>query len=267
MKISLNWLRDYVDWNGSVEELDDLLTRVGIKVENVTPRGTDFPNVIVGQILETNRHPHADRLSVCRVDDGSGEARRIVCGARNYTTGDKVPLALPGAVLPGGVKIKIGKLRGVESEGMLCSAKELGLADDAEGLLILPKDASVGKPLSALYPADTIFELELTPNRPDWLSHVGVAREVAAFSGERFHPPIIQIADIVDATEKAVTIQAPSLCPFYSARRIRGIRVAPSPQWLRDRLEAAGLRPINNVVDITNYVMAELPQPMHAFAS
>ena len=265
MKISLNWLRDYVDWKGSVEELDDLLTRAGIKVENVTPRGTDFPNVIVAQILETNRHPNADRLSVCRVDDGSGEARRIVCGARNYIAGDKVPLALPGAMLAGGVKIKIGKLRGVESEGMLCSAKELGLADDAEGLLILPIDAPVGKPLSALYPADTIFELELTPNRPDWLSHVGVAREVATFSGESFHPPMIQIPDIVDATEKAVSIQAPSLCPFYSARRIRGVKVAPSPQWLCDRLEAVGLRTINNVVDITNYVMLELGQPLHAF--
>ena len=240
MKISLNWLRDYVDWNGSVEELDDLLTRAGVKVESVTARGSDFPKVVVAQILESNRHPNADRLSVCLVDDGSAETRRIVCGAKNYTTGDKVPLALPGAVLPGGLKIKVGKLRGVESEGMLCSAKELGLADDAEGLLILPREAPVGRPLSDLYPADTILELEITPNRPDWLSQVGIAREVSAFSGEGFHPPSVQLPDIVDATGGAVSLQAPSLCPFYSARRIRGVKVGPSPQWLRERLEAVG---------------------------
>jgi phenylalanyl-tRNA synthetase beta chain len=265
MKISLNWLRDHVDWKGSVEELDEVLTRAGIKVESVTKKGADFPNVIVAQILETSRHPNADRLSVCRVDDGSSEARRIVCGAKNYAIGDKVPLALPGAVLPGGLRIKVGKLRGVESEGMLCSSKELGLADDAEGLLILPKEAAVGRPLSELYPADTIFELEITPNRPDWLSHIGVAREVAAFSGENFHPELIPVPDIVNAAETAVSIQAASQCPFYSARRIRDVKVGPSPRWLRDRLEATGLRSINNIVDITNYVMLDLGQPLHAF--
>src|SRR5262245_1423106 len=145
MNISLSWLREYVDWKGSIEELDDLLTRAGIKVESVTKTGHDFPKVIVSQILETNPHPNADRLSVCQVDDGSGVTRRIVCGARNFAVGDKVPLALPGAVLPGGLTIKISKLRGVESEGMLCSAKELGLADDAEGLFILSSDAPVGQ--------------------------------------------------------------------------------------------------------------------------
>jgi phenylalanyl-tRNA synthetase beta chain len=265
MKISLKWLREFVDWNGSVEELDQLLTRTGIKVESVTTKGANLPNVIVAQILESSRHPNADRLSVCRVDDGSGESRRIVCGAKNYTTGDKVPLALPGAVLPSGMKIKVGKLRGVESEGMLCSAKELGIAEDAEGLLILPTDAPVGQPLSQLYPADTIFELEITPNRPDWLSHVGVAREVAAFSGARFHAPQIQIPDLANAAPTTVSILTSSLCPFYSARRIRDVKVGPSPQWLRDRLEASGLRSINNLVDITNYVMLEVGQPLHAF--
>jgi phenylalanyl-tRNA synthetase beta chain len=148
---------------------------------------------------------------------------------------------------------------------MLCSAKELGLADDAEGLLILPREAPVGRPLSDLYPADTILELEITPNRPDWLSQVGIAREVSAFSGEGFHPPSVQLPNIVDATGGAVSLQAPSLCPFYSARRIRGVKVGPSPQWLRERLEAAGLRSINNIVDVTNYVMLELGQPLHAF--
>ncbi|HEY5779372.1 MAG TPA: phenylalanine--tRNA ligase subunit beta [Terrimicrobiaceae bacterium] len=265
MNISLNWLRDYVDWDRSVDELDDLLTRAGIKVESITRKGADFPNVIVAQILESSPHPNADRLSVCRVDDGSSQNRRIVCGAKNYVTGDKVPLALPGAVLPGGLKIKVGKLRGVESEGMLCSAKELGLADDAEGLLILPGNAAVGRPLSELYPADTILELEITPNRPDWLSHVGVAREVAAFSGARFKPAPVDIPNVVNAEEAFVSIQASALCSFYSARRIRNVKVGPSPQWLRDRLEAVGLRSINNIVDITNYVMFELGQPLHAF--
>src|SRR4029077_6988086 len=183
---SLNWLRDFVDWIGSAAALDDLLPRAGIKVARTTKKGADFPKIVIAQILESNRHPNADRLSVCRVDAGSVQPRQIVCGATNYKPGDKVPLALPGAVLPGGFKIKVGNLRGVQSEGMLCSAKELDLADDAKGLLILPTEAPIGRPLSELYPADTIFELEITPNRPDWLSHVGVAREVAAFSGEAF---------------------------------------------------------------------------------
>ncbi|HEY5741484.1 MAG TPA: hypothetical protein VIS99_02995, partial [Terrimicrobiaceae bacterium] len=171
MNVSLSWLRDYVDWKGSVEELDALLTRAGLTVESVKSRGANFQKVVIAQIVETTQHPNADRLSVCRVDDGSGELRRIVCGAKNYATGDKVPLALPGAVLPGGLKIKAGKLRGVESEGMLCSAKELALAEDAEGLLILPGHAPVGRPLAELYPVDTILELEITSNRPDWLSY------------------------------------------------------------------------------------------------
>jgi phenylalanyl-tRNA synthetase beta chain len=265
MKISLAWLRDYVVWSGSIAELEDLLTRAGIKVESVTAIGADFRNVIVAQIIATNRHPQADRLSVCEVDDGSGHTRRIVCGARNYVTGDKVPLALPGTVLPGGLKIKVSKLRGIESEGMLCSSKELGLAEDAEGLFILPREAPVGKPLSSLYPVDTVFDLEITPNRPDWLSHVGIAREVAAFSRTGLEPSALNSWKVVERVERDVSIEAASLCPFYSARRIRGAKVGPSPEWLRHRLETTGVRSINNIVDITNYVMLELGQPLHAF--
>ena len=265
MKISLSWLRDSIAWESSAAELEDLLTRAGIKVESVTTTGADFPKVIVAQIVETNRHPNADRLSVCQVDDGSEHVRRIVCGAKNYVAGDKVPLALPGAVLPGGLKIKVGKLRGVESEGMLCSPKELGLADDAEGLMILPKEAPVGKPLSDLYPSDTVFELEITPNRPDWLSHVGIAREVAAFSRQALEPSARQASNLVKSVQESVSIEASSLCPFYSARQIRGVKIGPSPEWLRHRLEATGVRSINNIVDITNYVMLELGQPLHAF--
>ena len=265
MKISLSWLRDYIVWNDSVADLEDLLTRAGIKVESITTIGADFPKVIVAQIIATNRHPQADRLSVCEVDDGSGKVRQIVCGAKNYRTGDKVSLALPGAVLPSGLKIKVSKLRGVESEGMLCSSKELGLTDDAEDLIILPKETPVGKPVSELYPSETVFELEITPNRSDWLSHLGIAREIAAFSSQALQPSAFNSSKIVPRVEANVSIEAVSLCPFYSARRIRGVKVRPSPEWLRHRLEATGVRSINNIVDITNYVMLELGQPLHAF--
>ncbi len=263
MKISLNWLRDYVAWTGSVDELVALLTRTGLEVADVVTRGVDFPKVVIAQILESSQHPNADRLSVCRVDDGSGQPRQIVCGAKNYKVGDKVPLALPGAVMPGDFKIKTGKLRGVESEGMMCSAKELGLAEDAEGLLILPTDAPVGKPISDLYPADTMLELEVTPNRGDWLSHLGVAREMAAFTGTSFQRPVVDIPPTA-AAGSFVSIEA-SECSFYSVRRLRHVKVGPSPQWLSERLEKVGLRAINNVVDITNYVMLEAGQPLHAF--
>ncbi len=265
MNISLNWIRDFVDWTSSAAELDALLTRAGVKVESITKRGAEFPNVVIAQILESNPHPNAERLSICRVDGGSGAPHQIVCGAKNYKSGDKVPLALPGAVLSGGLKIKVGRLRGVDSEGMLCSARELGIAEDAEGLLILPRDAPVGRPLSELYPADTILELEITPNRPDWLSHVGVAREIAAFAGKNLRLASVDLPAVEIAQERLVSVQAPALCPLYSVRRIRNVKVGPSPRWLGERLAAVGLRSINNVVDVTNYVMLELGQPLHAF--
>lgn len=262
MNISLNWLREFVAWNGTPAELSDLLVRTGIEVASLNTKGADFPKVVVGQILESSQHPNADRLSVCKVDDGSGHPRQIVCGAKNYKVGDKVPVALPGAVLPGDFKIKVGKLRGVESEGMLCSAKELNLAEDSAGLLILSPETPVGQPISEVFPPETVFELEITPNRSDWLSHVGVAREVAAFSGEKL---------AWDAPAPALTrsggvsVEDPALCPFYSVRRIRDVKVSASPQWLKQRLESVGLRSINNIVDITNFVMHEMGQPLHAF--
>ncbi len=265
MNISLNWLRDFVAWSSSASELETLLTRAGIKVESITNKGADFPKVVIAQILESAPHPNADRLSLCRVDDGSGQPRQIVCGAKNYKPGDKVPLALPGAVLSGGLKIKVGKLRGVESEGMLCSGKELGLDGDTEGLLILPPDAPVGSPLVELYPPDTIFELEITPNRSDWLSHAGLAREISVFSKTNLRRVAFDGRDIKQSDDRFVSVRAPALCPFYSLRRIRAVKVGSSPRWLVGRLEAVGLRSINNVVDITNYVMLELGQPLHAF--
>jgi phenylalanyl-tRNA synthetase beta chain len=264
MKISLSWLKEFVPYEGTAQGLEELLTRAGLEVPAIETRGADFPNVVVAQILESNPHPNADRLSVCRVVDGSGTPRQIVCGARNYKVGDKVPLALPGAVLPGDFKIKTGKLRGIESEGMMCSAKELRLAEEAEGLLILPGDLKTGTPIAEVFPPETVLEIEITPNRPDWLSHVGVAREVAANTGLAASAPQPAIPATREDASRA-RIEKAAACPFYSVRRIRGVKVVPSPDWLKQRLESIGLRAINNIVDITNYVMMELGQPLHAF--
>ncbi|MBV8329980.1 MAG: phenylalanine--tRNA ligase subunit beta, partial [Verrucomicrobia bacterium] len=267
MKLSLGWLKEFIDLTLPVPEIVEALTFSGVEVEAVQQRVAEFDKVIVAQIVSFERHPNADRLSVCRVDDGSGVPRQIVCGAKNFEAGDKVPLALPGAILPGGLKIKASKLRGVESEGMLCSARELMLAEDAEGLLILPADAPIGTSLSNLFPPDTIIEVEVTPNRPDLLSQFGIARELAALL-ELPAPGLPHVTlDSSKATEDAAIVQlkAPNGCPFYSAWPIRGVQVGPSPAWLSQRLEAVGLRAVNNVVDVTNYVMLELGQPLHAF--
>jgi phenylalanyl-tRNA synthetase beta chain len=264
MKVSLNWLREFVALPSTTSALVDLLTLAGVEVEGVHQRGADIPFVVVAQILESTQHPNADRLSVCKVDHGTGTPAQIVCGAKNYRVGDKVPLALPGALLPGDFKIKVGKLRGVESQGMLCSAKELGLGEGHEGLLILPADAPVGASLSTLFPADVVLDLEITPNRPDLLSHYGIAREIAALSSVPLAPP--PFASATPAVNgHRIAIDAPALCPFYTARRIRTVKVGPSPEWLRARLDAIGIRSINNIVDVTNYVMMEMGQPLHAF--
>src|SRR5438128_187297 len=183
MKFSVNWLREFVDLPKNAEEIAELLTRAGVETENIETRGAKVDKVIVSQITASSRHPNADRLTVCQVDDGSGQKRQIVCGATNYKVGDKVPLALPGVTLPNGLKIRESKLRGVDSEGMLCSAIELGLGQDAAGLLILSPDAKIGAPIADLFPADTILDVEITPNRSDLLSHYGLAREIAALVG------------------------------------------------------------------------------------
>lgn len=263
MKVSLNWLREFIPLKKTVAEISDLLTYAGVEVEGIETTGVDIDKIVVAQILASEQHPNADRLSVCRVDDGSGTPRQIVCGAKNYKVGDKVPLALPGAVLPGDFKIKVGKLRGVESEGMLCSAKELTISEESAGLLILPADSPVGAPIRELFPADTVFELEVTPNRPDLLALRGIARELGAITG------VETVADRTYETEGthdfSIRIENVAACPWYSARIIRGVRVGPSPEWVRKHLEASGLRPINNVVDVTNLVMLELGEPLHAF--
>ena len=264
MKTSLNWLNDHLDISGkSIEEMADLLTFAGIEVEGIE----QMPDhLVVGQIESSDKHPDADKLSVCSVDDGSDKPRQIVCGAKNFKPGDKVPLALPGCDLGGGFVIKEGKLRGVESHGMMCSAKELGISDDADGLMILPDDLKPGTPLSEVFPP--VYDLEITPNRPDLLSHLGIGRELAALTGEKLKskPSVAKITTPTrEAKPEEIKITDKETCPLYTGRFIRDVKVGPSPAWLQERLNSVGLRPINNIVDITNFVLMEVGQPLHAF--
>src|SRR5260370_1298911 len=263
MKFSINWLREFVDLPKSPEEIAELLTRAGIETKNIETRGANIDKVIVSQIIASSRHPNADRLTVCEVDDGSGTKRQIVCGATNYKVGDKVPLALPGAKLPNGTEIRTSKLSGVESEGMLCSPIELGLGEDASGLLILSPDAKIGAPISDLFPSDTILDVEITPNRGDLLSHFGLAREIAALNENKLK--LMPREAKIEIRRSGVSIDATRECPFFSARKIDNVKVGPSPQWLRAKIESVGIRSINNIVDISNFVMLEIGQPTHAF--
>src|SRR5258705_9051763 len=263
MKFSVNWLGEFVDLPEDPEEIADLLTRAGVETKNIETRGAKIDNVIVSQITASSRHPNADRLTVCEVDDGSGTKRQIVCGATNYKVGDKVPLALPGTKLPNGTEIRKSKLRGVESEEMLCSPIELGLGEDASGLLILSPDAKIGAPIADLFPADTILDIEITPNRGDLLSHSGLAREIAALGGKKLKTTAPE--PNIETEKSGVIIAATSECPFFSLRKIDNVKVGPTPQWLRAKIESVGVRSINNIVDISNFVMLEFGQPTHAF--
>lgn len=262
MKASLNWLKEIIDFQEDATALSALLTMAGVEVEGIHTSGASFDKVVAAQILSSEQHPNADRLSVCKVDDGSGTHRQIVCGAKNYKVGDKVLLAQAGAVLPGDFKIKVGKLRGVESEGMMCGADELGLAKESEGLLLLDAATEVGTPIGRLFPADTVLDLEVTPNRPDLLSHEGLAREVSALTGKLLKTPHPFRPESASEASKAAEVKE---CPLYTLRQFAGVKVGPSPDWLKQRLEAIGLRAINNVVDITNWVLMECGQPLHSF--
>jgi phenylalanyl-tRNA synthetase beta chain len=268
MRFTYNWLKQYVDVDWSPSELADKLTFAGIEVEDVaTVGGGVLQQVVVCQILSSDKHPNADKLSVCHVNDGHSE-RQIVCGAKNYKVGDKVPLALPGMTMPNGMTIKEAKLRGVESQGMMCAAEELGLPKGEDGLLILPAETPVGITLTeALGGTDTVFDIEVTPNRPDWLSVMGIAREISALTGNPVKRPDVVVQESGENVGKltSVTIEAPDLCPRYTARVIRGVKIGPSPAWLKQLLEKVGLRPVNNVVDVTNYVLLECGHPLHAF--
>ena len=268
MRVSMKWLRELVDVDLTVEELVDRLDMTGTAVESVRTVGEGLEGVVVGSVLTKEPHPDADKLSYCSVDVGGDEPLRIVCGATNFEAGDRVPVACVGATLPGDFTIKKTKLRGVVSEGMMCSSPELGLGGDASGLLVLSPDAPVGMAFGEyMGRVDTVIELEVTPNRPDCLSMVGVAREVAAITGTQATAPVPvpeeSGAPVHDSA--SVEIADPDLCSRYTARLIRGVSIGPSPEWLAERVTAAGARPVNNIVDITNLVMFELGQPLHAF--
>lgn len=274
MKVSYSWLKQYVALDHEPAALEQTLTLLGFEVEGIELVGLQpMENVVVGEVLERNPHPNADRLSVCQVNVGSEDGpKTIVCGAQNYKVGDRVPVALPGAVLPGGFKIKRSKLRGVASDGMMCSGNEIGYGDDAAGLLILQDRPEVGKGINEVFPDnDVVFDLEVTPNRPDCLSHLGVARELAARYGLKLKYPEIRFNGTTAGQSgehsllDGVTVESEELCPLYLAHVIRGVKVGPSPEWMQRLLNAVGLRPINNLVDVTNYVLMELGQPLHAF--
>ena len=267
MKLSWNWLREFIEVPASPEEVAERLTMSGLEVEALERVGSNLDGIVVGRILRIDPHPEAERLTFCLVDIGS-ERLPIVCGATNIQPGDHVPVALPGSSLPDGRRVEAVEIKGVMSYGMLCSERELQLGEDQSGILILPEDLSVGRPLaSALELQDTVLEVAVTPNRGDCLSHLGVAREIAALFGGKPRPPRIKVKEEGPPIETLASVEVldPDLCPRYAARVVLDTSIEPSPFWLRRRLSFLGIRPINNVVDATNSVMLELGQPLHAF--
>lgn len=273
MRVSLNWLKELLPAEPlDAQPLKDLaytLDMTGTAVEAIHTSGEALEGVIIGQVVEKTKHPDADKLWVTKVDIGGPEPLQIVCGAQNFEAGDKIPVAVVGAELPGDIKIKKAKMRGIESQGMNCSGRELGVDGDASGLLILPADAPIGVKFTDYHgTSDTVLELEITPNRPDCLSMVGVAREFGAVLHADPIPlpaPVLSEGGAPADTAAHVTIADPDLCFRYMARVIRGVKVGPSPAWLAERVEAAGVRSISNVVDVTNYIMMLYGQPLHAF--
>ncbi|MDR3220480.1 MAG: phenylalanine--tRNA ligase subunit beta [Candidatus Accumulibacter sp.] len=267
MRFSENWLRTFVNPPLDSSALGHLMTMAGLEVEEAHPVAPPFTGVVVARIVEAEKHPNADKLKLCKVDVGEGELLQIVCGAPNAAVGMKVPCARVGAKLPGDFAIKAAKLRGVESFGMLCSARELGLSEDHAGLLALPEEAPVGVDIRAYLDLDdTCFEIKLTPNRADCLSLTGVSREVAALTGAPFTPAPLALVPPTLESRRAIVLDAPRACPRYCGRVIAGVNAkAPTPGWMKERLKRSGIRSIHALVDITNYVMLELGQPLHAF--
>ncbi len=271
MKVSLKWLSDYVDVPSDIKEFCDRLDLTGTGVEGVEKLGSAYDGVVVGHVLTCEPHPDSDHMHVVTVDVGAGEPVQIVCGAPNIAAGIKVPVATIGAVLPGDFKIKKSKLRGVTSCGMCCSKRELGMGTDHEGIWILPEDAACGQPIADyLKLTDTVLDLEITPNRPDCLSMVGMAREVGAMYQVPASDPLQDMAgklevSAAEAASVSVSIEDEVRCPRYTARVIRDCKVGPSPDWMVERLAAIGQRSINNIVDVTNYILFLFGQPLHAF--
>lgn len=276
MNISLNWIKEYVDTTDlSAQEIADKLTLTGLEVEEMEETGSDFENFVVGEVLEVTSHPNADKLQICRVDQGNGEIVQIVCGAKNVAAGQMVPVAKTGAVIPVPMKdgtfltIKKMKLRGEESTGMICSESELGISKDHGGIMVLDSSLQPGTPLKEVLGAskDTLLEIGLTPNRPDAACHIGVARDLSAVIGQPLKNPYtdIQSSDKPLDDSVRVEIQSPEKCNRYAALVINNVTVGESPAWLQTRLKSIGLRPVNNVVDVTNFVLHETGQPLHAF--
>lgn len=268
MLISLDWLKQYVDIKEDIPQLENALTMIGQEVEAIDIQGKHLDNVVIGQITEYGKHPNSDKLTLLKVNVGAEEELQIVCGAPNHKLRDKVVVAKIGAVLPGDFKIKKSKIRDVESFGMLCSQVELGIGEDGDGIIILPEDAPIGEEYRKYAGLDdVIFELEITPNRPDCLSHIGIAREVAAYYGRKVKYPSYTLSEVIDSVNNyaKVRVEDKERCKRYMGRVIRNVTVAESPEWLKKRIRAMGLKPINNIVDITNFVMFEYNQPMHAF--
>lgn len=268
MRISLNWLKDYVEIGVDADTLAHQMTMLGLEIEAIERPGAELSGIYVGKILAIEPHPDADKLVVCKTDVGRGEPLQIICGAKNMSVGDKVPTAVVGSKLAGGFEIARRKMRGLESFGMMCAADELGMGDDHSGLIIMDPNSPIGadaKPLLGL--DDVIFEIEVLPNRGDWASMIGVARELAALYGKPLHIPEVRLDETGKASAEysSVTNDAPELCPRYIGRVLTGVKIGPSPDWLCKRLRAAGQRPINNVVDVTNYVLLETGHPLHAF--
>jgi phenylalanyl-tRNA synthetase beta chain len=268
MKFALSWLKEYVDFDDTIAGLSDKLTFAGLEVEHIETLGGTFEGVIVGEVKQIEPHPNADKLRLCTVEYGAAETLQVVCGAPNVAVGGKYPFATVGTTLPCGITLKKAKIRGVESLGMLCAKDELGLGEDHSGLLVLDASLKPGTPLAAVMgPPETVFELEITPNRPDGLSIIGIAREVAAIYGKPLKMPSIELKESSEPVEKEVSVEVKDSvkCPRYTARVLKDIKIGPSPDWMKRRLEACGIRSINNVVDITNYVLLETGHPLHAF--
>ncbi|MBE0585920.1 MAG: phenylalanine--tRNA ligase subunit beta, partial [Desulfofustis sp.] len=266
MKFTYNWLQEYASLDGiSPARLADQLTMLGLEVDSVEPLFAELAELKIGKVITAELHPNADKLSLCRVAVGEQELQ-IVCGAPNVRAGLTVVVALPGTTLPGDVKIKKSKVRGIESQGMICSERELGLGDDHSGIMELADDIPSGASFlehSGLQ--DTLIEVDLTPNRPDCASVIGIAREAAGINRRKLQVPYRGSRLSGASASFTVTVEAPDLCPRYAGRLITGVTVGPSPGWLKRRLLAVGLRPVNNVVDVTNLVMLEYGQPLHAF--
>lgn len=274
MQVSYNWLKEYVDIDLAAAELAEVMTRAGVAVEHVIPTNKGVEGVLAALVLEKVPHPDSDHLNLCQVTTDGENKVQVVCGAANVAAGQKVPFAVVGAKLPGDLKIKKAKLRGVESNGMICSAKELGIDPDhvppeqKEGILVLPEDTVLGTPITEILGLDDyILELDLTPNRSDCLSVINIAQEIGALLGKEVRLPQPEYKSDADDLNSLATVEitAPALCHRYAAKMIRGVKIQPSPFWLQHRLQCAGMRPINNIVDVTNYVMMEYGQPLHAF--